>query len=255
MFTSTYFSPQDIIAYAKTDICSFLDSIPSHQYIPRYFTRAKQEIEVSTSYKGFRPIRKLSTFVRKHLDWLEMKYPAHNVRVHQKGFLEMLDAWLLGFAASHYKAKGKIASRAHIIQFGHFIAQKTLGSNCGFTVLPKDTADVDMQGFPSFLLISRPLKTISVVLDTKRIGRSKKGDMSERRYQMCLLHEIAHVRLHSSWIIATQRTMRQKQVAVLPAHEADAWLYAHAIMGYLGGLRARITRLLREEDDQGIVAP
>ena len=253
MYTSLLHNPDDIIEAAKEDLQKYVDSIPKHRPIHQYFSYSKKEIKHHDDVGAFQRTKKISRFIEKHLDWLEMKYPDHKVGTYQQQFMEILEGWLLRFTQSKIKRLRTVLRAPYIFEFADFIVKLNLGRQYSLKFLTKKQSGFDLKGFPSFLVISSGASAAYVVFDEEKIN-CKNKNLCERRYEMCLLHEVGHVRLHGDWIVSTQKATGQGQVSALPAFETDAWLYAYTVLGYLGGLRSRISRLLREEDNEGILA-
>lgn len=254
MYPSIAYTRQAIIDIAKEDLEGYIDSLPIGFHIREYFHRAKDEIRQTTRVKKFDKVSRLPVFIEQHLDWLEMKYPDHKVPPNQNNFMHILEGWLgrLTQSKNVRLRKAKKALRApHLVNFATHIVQRELGDEFALRILRKADGPFELKGFPSFLFIASGMKMVSIVFDEKQLEAGRNICAHEKRYEMCLLHEIGHFSLHKEYILQVQEVENLEQVFVRPAHEVDAWLYAGAIVAYLDSLRARITRLLLEEDKLG----
>ena len=256
MYPSIEYTRQQIIDIAKEDLEGYIDSMPLYSNLRDYCLRAKEEIRQTTRVQKFETVQGTARFIETHLDWLEMKYPRHQLFPVQSDFMAILEGWIARMTRSRDEGLKKLkeAPRApQLLNYANYIVQRELGDDWSLRVLSAKQSQFDLQGFPSFLLIASGMNMVSIVLDEKRLEAGRSVHAHEKRYEMCLLHEIAHFRLHRDYILRIQDMENLEKVRVRPAHEVDAWLYAGTITMYLDSLRARISRLLAEKDEQGLL--
>jgi len=253
MFTTLSLTPAKIVEEARKDLSEFIDSVPRNERLVTYFHLAKDEAK--RWYKRLAEITRLSKFLRRHLDWLEGKYPVDyrttNYK-YQRRFLLILEGWLRRFTMSKESTLPRIVRAPKIQEFGRFIAKHKLNKSYSFHCMSKQEGGYDLRGFPTFLFLAPGLSHASIAYDKEKIEAKTNPHACERRYELCFLHEIGHMRLHYDWILDTQEKKKEKQVCVMPQHETHAWLYAYAVMGCLAGLRSRIIRLVNRIDEEGV---
>jgi hypothetical protein len=251
MYTSAlHDDPEKILTTAREDLIAFLDFTPEHMPIRDYFRRSRREFRPYE--KDYQQYIEMSSFIKKYLDWLDGKYPKHQIDQHQREFMEMVEGWLLGLTRSKTENLPYVLRAPSLIEYGNFIVKRALGINYSLEFLTRRESRFDLKKLPSFLIMSSSRETATVVVDEEMIW-CKDKQLCEKRYEMCLLHETAHARLHGPWLLKLQRETGEPQVDAMPAFEADAWLYAYTVLGCISGLRSRLTRFLREEDNEVIL--
>lgn len=81
----------------------------------------------------------------------------------------------------------------------------------------------------------------------------EKAKGSHKAYESAVLHEIGHVRVQLDWYLQ-QIAKGIHFIDAMPSHEFEAWIYAQTVQCLIKSLRSQVTRLLRDEDKEWVVA-